>query len=118
MPTLPKLPEHGSRSQMQTIVKGSFAQRDVEFRNRVESLEESDAPKDRNHAQVLRQMLHKERRRQMFRKLNLMRHSGGATGVTRIEVPVNPDIDPKLDVCRVEDSQHSVRGSRTFTVQE
>ena len=31
----------------------------------------------------------------MFRKLKLLRHSGGATGITRIEVPVHPDQEPK-----------------------
>jgi hypothetical protein len=50
-------------------VKDSFAQRDDEFRAKIDELETSGKPKDRKHAQVLRQMIDKERKRHMFRKL-------------------------------------------------
>ena len=77
-------------------MKDSFPQRDIlEFRNRIDALEASGTPKDRKHAQVVRQMIHKERKKHMFKKLKLIRHTGGATGVTRIEVPVPADEDPK-----------------------
>ena len=85
-----------ARSEVTTIVNESFAQRDQEFRQRIENLEVSTKPKDRKHAQSLRQMIQKERKRQMFRKLKALRDTGGATGVTRIEVPVPGDMDPKL----------------------
>ena len=76
-------------------MKDSFSQRDIEFRNKIDTLESSGTPKERQHAQVLRQMIHKGRKKQMFKKLKMMRHTGGATGVTRIEVPVPADEDPK-----------------------
>ena len=84
-----------ARSEVNIIVHDSFAQRDQEFRQRIVELEASVKPKDRKHAQTLRQMIQKERRRQMFRKLKVLRDTSGATGVTRIEVPVPPDMDPK-----------------------
>ena len=86
-----------ARQTVTTIVKDTFAQRDTEFRTKIKELESSGIPKDRNHAHVLRQMIHRERQHQMFRKLKLMRNPIGATaGVTRIEIPVPEDQDPKL----------------------
>jgi hypothetical protein len=85
----------GARQIVKTIVEDSFSQRDLEFRSRIAKLESSDAPKDRAHARILRQMIGKERKKHMFRKLKQLRNSGGATGVTRIEVPVQADQDPK-----------------------
>ena len=84
-----------AKIRVATIVKDSFAQRDVEFRIRIEELEKSGKPKDRKHAVVLRQMNEKERKRQMFRKLKSLRNQRGATGVSRIEIPVQDDQDPK-----------------------
>lgn len=84
-----------ARRSVMLIVNKSFAQRDQEFQTRIDELGASDKPKDRQHAQVLRQKIQKERKRQMFRKLKALRATGGATGVTRIEVPVPPDSDPK-----------------------
>ena len=85
-----------ARQTVTAIVHDSFSQRDIEFRERIEALESSGTPKDRKHAQVLRQMIQKERKKHMFKKLKLLRHTGGATGITRIEVPVPADADPKL----------------------
>ena len=73
---------NNARQEVKTIVAESFSQRDIEFRNRIDTLESSGNPKDRAHANVLRQMIHKERKKHMFRKLKLLRHPGGATGVT------------------------------------
>ena len=85
-----------ARQLVATIVKDSFSQRDTEFRSRIQAFEASGSAIDRRHAQVLRQMIHKERKRQMFRKLKSMRNPVGITsGVTRIEIPVPEDQDPK-----------------------
>ena len=84
-----------ARMKVKTIVDDSFSQRDTEFRNKIEFLESSGAPKDRNHAHVVRQIIHKERKQNMFRKLKQLRSTGGATGVTRLEIPIPADQDPK-----------------------
>jgi hypothetical protein len=84
-----------ARSEVATIVNDSFGQCDQDFRQRIAELEASDKPKDRKHANVLRQMIQKERKRQMFRELKALRNTGGAAGVTRIEIPAHPDVDPK-----------------------
>ena len=85
-----------ARQQVSEIVKDSFSQRDTEFRTKIAALESSGSPKDRSHANVLRQMIHAERKRQMFRKLKAMRNPEGYTsGITRIEVPVHENQDPK-----------------------
>ena len=74
-----------ARQKVKAIVDDSFSQRDMEFRTGIATLESSGTPKDRAHARILRQMIDKERKKQMFRKLKLLRHTGGAIGVTRIE---------------------------------
>ena len=58
-------------------------------------LEVSPLPKDRAQARNLRQMLSCEKKCEVFKKLKTLRNGAASAGLTRIEVPLDPNADPK-----------------------
>ena len=93
---------HHCRQQLQKyklevdhLVKQSFEKREAELQTKISSLETSPLPKDRAHARNLRQMLTCEKKCEVFRKLKAMRKGAESAGLTRIEVPLDPNADPK-----------------------
>jgi hypothetical protein len=84
-----------SKEVVAKIVKQSFAQREQELQDRISHLETSLVLMDRKRASGSSQMLACEKRAQVFKKLKSMRQTGAPTGLARIEVPRNPEDDPK-----------------------
>ena len=83
------------RTAVDTIVKTSFSQRESELQTKISTLAMSPLPKDCNHGRSLRQMLACEKKCQVFKKLKAMRKSGDTAGLTRIEIPLDPGVDPR-----------------------
>ena len=84
-----------AKREVKTIVKASFAHRDNERRERIQDLEESASPKDKKSAMILRRLKKAEDIKELFKKLKPLRTKESRKGVTRIEIPVHPDVDPK-----------------------
>ena len=64
----------------------------------IKDLETSILVSDQKSAQRLRRLRKAEDVNQLFSKLRSMRNPGVCTGITRIEVPVDPNADPKACV--------------------
>ena len=84
-----------AENEVRRIVKGSYAQRDAERRERIYQLEGSSTPKDKKSATILRRLQKAEDCKRLFAKINPLRNPDRRTGDTRIEIPVHPDMDPK-----------------------
>ena len=81
--------------QVQQIVNHSFETREDERLRKIETLSKSSDPSHRRQAGVLQQLRAKEVKARMFAKLKALRTRGTRNGVTRLEIPVHPDADPK-----------------------
>jgi hypothetical protein len=84
-----------AKLEVQTIVNGSFAQRDSERRERILDLEASATPRDKKSATILRRLKKAEDIKELFRKLKPLCTNDIRKGVTRIEIPLHPAADPK-----------------------
>jgi hypothetical protein len=84
-----------AKSAVKHIVKDSFAQRDSERRERIRELEESSSPTDQKSAKILRRLRKAEDIKELFQKLKPLRNPEARKGVTRIEIPLHPEDDPK-----------------------
>jgi hypothetical protein len=62
----------------------------------IEELESSSRKNDKEQAQRIRRMQKAEALNRLFAKLRGLRLTKEETGVTRIEIPTDPDIDPKV----------------------
>jgi hypothetical protein len=101
MPTMPTALREATQQlsaaqlQVQQIVDHSFENREDERLRKIETLSKSPDPIHRRQAGVLQQLRAKEVKARMFAKLKALRTRGTRNGVTRLEIPVHPDADPK-----------------------
>ena len=84
-----------SKKDVACIVKESYARRDAERNQKIKDLEMTILVTDQESAQRLRRLRKAEDVNQLFSKLQSICNPGVRAGVTRIEVPVDPNADPK-----------------------
>ena len=85
------------KEQVRTITETSFEQRDKERDELIEKLDQSALSSDKKRATILRKIRNTEKSRQLALKLKSARITQEApVGMTRIEIPVHPDHDPKM----------------------
>ena len=77
------------------IVDQSFQRRDEERQRMIDQLEASAKDGDQKMAARLRRMKKAEDIKNLFEKLRHVRTKNKRRGVTRIEIPLHPDVDPK-----------------------
>ena len=78
------------------IIKISYSKREQEQKRRIEELESSSRKSDKDQAVRIRRMQKAEALNRLFAKISGLRINKEKTGVSRIEIPTNPRIDPKL----------------------
>ena len=84
-----------TKALVRSIAKQSFEQREQEREDRILELEQSSRSSDKTRASLLRKIRYAEKARQLAFKLKMVRKSEVKVGMTRIEIPVHPDQDPK-----------------------
>jgi hypothetical protein len=84
-----------ARKQVRSIVSEQYGRRDSERLSRISHLEASASSSDKEQAKILRQIHKAEALNRMFNKLRRMQACTERSGVSRIEIPVHPDEDPK-----------------------
>ena len=84
-----------TKKKIREIVSQSFEQREIERERRIKDLEASATKADKSKAKILRRLRKAEAIKQLFKKLKAVRTSTVQPGVTRLEIPVHPTIDPK-----------------------
>ena len=78
-------------AEVQTLVASSYARRDEERTRRLQHLDLSTHPIDRQKAKDLRHIKKAEDIKQVFKKLKYVRGKVNKRGITRIEIPLHPD---------------------------
>ena len=85
-----------AKAEVKAIVSQSYARRDQERDDRIKVLESIMTTKsDKQRAMRLRRIRKAEDIKQLFRKLKVVRTTYARQGVTRIEIPLHPEQDPK-----------------------
>jgi hypothetical protein len=84
-----------ARIAVREIVAVSFQRRDQERQQRIQELGTSRNKSDARHAKLLRRLQRAEEIKLLFEKIRSVRDKGQRQGVTRIEIPVHPESDPK-----------------------
>jgi exonuclease III len=84
-----------AKTQVDKLVATSFQQRDQEQADRIQRLEQSLLSADRSHAALLRRLRKNEKVKRMYQKVKAARERGKHQGLTRLEIPVHPEDDPK-----------------------
>ena len=84
-----------AKQQVQEIVKDSIRRRDDEMVRKLQQLDQSESTADRDTAQKLRRIRKAEDIKNLFKKLKYVRTKTERRGVTRLEIPRDPSIDPK-----------------------
>ncbi|KAI2492927.1 hypothetical protein MHU86_21605 [Fragilaria crotonensis] len=82
-------------STIKEIIAESYERRDHERQRKLEALETSGKKADKESATRLRHMKKAEDIKQLFRKISGVRKNKLRQGVTRIEIPLHPEHDPK-----------------------
>jgi exonuclease III len=80
---------------VRTIVKQSYNTRDTERKRKIQILERSNNAIDRSTVKHLKRMKKSEEIRQLFGKLRSIQRTQERRGVTRLEIPIHPEADPK-----------------------
>ena len=83
------------KEQVRTIADQSFEQRERERDALIEQLEQSTLSSDQKRATLLRKIRYTEKSRKLALKLKSVRATQTTVGMTRIEIPVHPEQDPK-----------------------
>ena len=83
------------KAEIAQIVKTSFERRDDERNRRIEELEKSPIARDKESARRLKKLRKAEELQTLFKKLRSARKDGVRKGVARIEIPSDPNADPK-----------------------
>ncbi len=78
------------------IIKISYSKREQEQKRRIEELESSSRKSDKDQAVRIRRMQKAEALNRLFAKIRGLRINKEKTGVSRIAIPTNPRINPKL----------------------
>ncbi len=84
-----------TQSHVHQLVTKSYQQRDQEQIDRIQELEQSLSTADKSHAALLRRLRRNEKVKRMYQKVKNARERGRRHGLTRIEIPVHPEADPK-----------------------
>ena len=84
-----------SEQRVREIVNGSFERREQERLHRIQDLQASGLASDRTQAKILRQIHAAEAKNRVYAKLRSLRMVNERTGISRIEIPLHPDQDPK-----------------------
>ncbi len=84
-----------AKTQVDRLVATSVQQRDQEQADRIKRLEQSLASADRSHATLLRRLKRNEKVKRMYQKVKAAREQGKHQGLTRLEIPLHPEDDPK-----------------------
>jgi hypothetical protein len=84
-----------AKRAVQDIVDSSVQHRQTERHERIKELSSSPLKNDKEQGQILRRLQKAEDIKQLFRKLKVLRAPHQRQGVTRIEIPLHPDEDPK-----------------------
>jgi hypothetical protein len=77
------------------IVRNCYKTRDEEISDRIKELEKSVSPDAGRRIKQLKNIRQAEGKKQIFKKLAALRRTNVRQGVTRIEIPMHPDDDPK-----------------------
>ncbi len=88
----------GAQQVVAEIIKTSFERRDKERSRRIQELEASIIRGAKDQATHLCRLRKAEAIKQLFDKLRYLRNSQARQGITRIEIPVHQDADPRLCV--------------------
>ncbi|KAI2490946.1 hypothetical protein MHU86_23634 [Fragilaria crotonensis] len=83
-------------SSIKAIIAESYERRDQERQRKIAALETSGKQSDKESATRLRHMKKAEDIKQLFRKISGVRKNKLRQGVTRIEIPLHPDDNPKM----------------------
>ena len=83
------------KREIEDIVNASVKHREDEIKQRITSLEVSGKKSDAATAIILRRLQRAEEIKRLFSKLRSVRTKNERRGVTAIEIPVHPDVDPK-----------------------
>ncbi len=85
-----------AKSEVKEIVSQSYARRDKERDDRIKVLESTFSNQsDKTRARILRRIRKAEDVKQLFRKLKVVRRTHARRGVTRIEIPLHAEQEPK-----------------------
>ena len=84
-----------AKREVSNIIEHSFEVRDEERNKQIKELEADPDSHNKKKAKILRNLKKAEEMRQLFQKLQTLRNARKNSGITRIEVPVQPDEDPK-----------------------
>jgi hypothetical protein len=84
-----------AQAKVKKIVSESYKPRDEEREQRIKELEQSMLAADRKKAKLLRCIRKAEEIKQVFDKLKYVRERQDRRGLTRIKIPLHPDVDPK-----------------------
>ncbi|KAI2509161.1 hypothetical protein MHU86_5280 [Fragilaria crotonensis] len=83
-------------SSIKAIIAESYERRDQERQRKIAVLEATGKQADKESATRLRHMKKAEDIKQLFRKISGVRKNKLRQGVTRIEIPLHPDDNPKM----------------------
>jgi hypothetical protein len=84
-----------AKRDVTNIIATSFEVRDTERMEQIAELEAAPDSQNRKKAKILRNLKKAEEMKQLFLKLQLLRQVRQSRGITRIEVPLIQDQDPK-----------------------
>ena len=84
-----------AHTEVKTIVHTSYEHREEERQRLIEELATSSAPSDHRKVKVLKTLRNSESKKRMFAKLKALRSPNERIGVTRLEIPLHLDSDPK-----------------------
>ena len=84
-----------AKRDVHNLVQLSVERRDDEMKRKLQSLESSTLRADHVTAQHLRRIKKAEDIKNLFKKLKYVRNSAQRKGVTRVEIPRDPQADPK-----------------------
>jgi hypothetical protein len=83
------------KSVVRELIKVSFEKREQEQRRLIEELRSSTKKSDKERAEQIRRIQKAEAINRLFAKLRSLRITKDKKGVTSIEIPTNPTVDPK-----------------------
>jgi hypothetical protein len=83
------------QSQVNQLVAKSYQQRDQEQVARITELEQSTFSADKLRAALLRRLRKNEKVKRMYAKVKAAPERGQRQGLTRLEIPLHPETDPK-----------------------
>ena len=84
-----------AKGQVNQLVHQCYERRDEERDRRIQQYAQSTNALERNIMRELKQMKRTEAIRRLFRRLKQVRTSNERRGVTRLEIPLHPQADPK-----------------------